>query len=377
MKKILFIAGNTRSLIANRGDLIRDLRDHGYEVAAIVPEFDLLPQIKDLAIEWHTIPLRRTGINPVKDFGAIRKLYRLILQISPDVVYSYTIKPVIYGSLCAARAGVPVRTSMITGMGYLFTGETLKQRILRKIASAMYGMALRRNHVIFFQNPDDRLLFSDLGIVREDKDNLVMTNGSGVNMQQFPKKAPAVDQLRFLVIARLLQDKGIYEFVEAATRLKEKYPEVKFRVVGPHDPELPHSIPKETIDRWQEQGKVEFPGGTDDVRPELAQASVYVLPSYREGTPRSVLEAMCTGRPVITTDTPGCRETVKHGETGYLVPAREYEGLYVAMEHFILNPGDIPEMGEASYQYAKEKYDVHKVNKTIIKAIGERENESG
>lgn len=369
MATVLFIAGNTRSLIANRGDLVRAMQAAGHEVHALVPAYDLLPEIEDLGIPWRAVNLRRAGVNPLADAASVQELARHIREIRPDKVFAYTIKPVVYGVPAAHWAGVPEVYAMITGMGYLFTGETPKQRLLRAVARRLYRFALRRTEAVFFQNPDDRALFTDLGILDGDV-RPVMVNGSGVHMERFPV-APLPDGPPvFLVIARLLGDKGIVEFADAAEWLKARYPEARFQILGPHDPNLPHAVPAAMVEAWRSSPAVELLGHQRDVRPFIEQAHVYVLPSYREGTPRSVLEAMSMGRPIVTTDAPGCRETVVEGENGFLVPPRTVEPLADAMERFIRDPALIARMGARSRAIAEEKYDVNKVNEVILQTMG-------
>ncbi len=371
--KILFVAANARSLIANRGDLILQLKQLGHDVHALIPDYDFLPEVEDLGISYDLIQLSRTGVDPWSDFRSYRMLKRLIRCYNPDIVYSYSIKPVIYGSLAARACNVPMVAAMITGMGYLFTGETLRQRLLRRVASMLYRRGLSAADRIFFQNPDDLALFRSLNIITgRDEHKIVRTNGSGINLERFPQSpapAPPEAPLAFLMIARLLQDKGVREFVRAAEKLHSSYPEVRFQVVGPHDPTLPHALPAGEVEQWKRNGVVEFIGGVKDVRPYLKTCSVYVLPSYREGTPRSVLEAMATGRAVITTDTPGCRETVIEDDNGFLVPVRSADALASRMEAFIRSPDLIAAMGRNSRKLAEEKYDVRKVNSTIMEAM--------
>lgn len=347
------------------------MREASHEVYALVPEYDLLPEIETLGIPWRTVNLRRAGINPLADAASTRELVRHIREVRPDKVFAYTIKPVVYGVPAARWAGVPEVYAMITGMGYLFTGETRKQRVLRGIASRLYRYALRRTDAVFFQNPDDQSLFAELGILDGDV-RPVRVNGSGVHMDRYPM-APLPDGPPvFLVIARLLEDKGIVEFVEAARQLKARYPEARFQVLGPHDPSLPHAVPAATVQTWERDPAIELLGHQSDVRPFLAASSVYVLPSYREGTPRSVLEAMSMGRPIVTTDAPGCRETVREGENGYLVPPRTVEPLAAAMERLIQHPERISQMGQRSREIVEEKYDVDKVNAVIMETMGLR-----
>jgi glycosyltransferase involved in cell wall biosynthesis len=377
-EKILFIAANARSLIANRGDLIREMKEQGHHVHALIPEYDFLPQVKSLDITYDLIQLSRTGVDPWSDRKSYRQLKKLIAHHQPDIVYSYSIKPVIYGSLAAQACNVPMVAAMITGMGYLFTGETLRQRLLRSVASRMYRRGLAAADRIFFQNPDDLELFRNMSLLNgRNGDRIVRTNGSGINLERFPQSPPPVppeNRLNFLMIARLLQDKGVREFVQAAHKVAALHSDVRFTVVGPHDPHLPHALPADEVEQWRRRGIVNFTGGVTDVRPYLRDCSVYVLPSYREGTPRSVLEAMATGRPVITTDTPGCRETVMDGENGFLVPVKSVDALAGHMEQFIRNPCLITEMGVKSRQFACDKYDVRKVNRVILDAIGLKPN---
>lgn len=369
MATVLFIAGNTRSLIANRGDFVRAMRETGHDVHALVPEYDLLPEIEELGIPWRTMNLRRAGVNPVADAASVRELVRHIREIRPDKVFAYTIKPVVYGVPAARWAGVPEAYAMITGMGYLFTGETPKQRLLRAVARRLYRHALRRTDAVFFQNPDDQALFSELGIL-DGNVRPVRVNGSGVHTARYPKAPLPEGPPVFLVIARLLRDKGIVEFAEAASKLKARYPEARFQILGPHDPNLPHAVPAETVEAWRGSLTVEVLGHQKDVRPFIERAHVYVLPSYREGTPRSVLEAMSMGRPIVTTDAPGCRETVIEGGNGFLVPPRTVEPLAAAMERFLLSPELIPQMGKRSREIAEDKYDVNKVNDVILQTMG-------
>ncbi len=373
-EKVLFVAANARSLIANRGDLIREMQELGHKVHALIPEYDFLPEVEDLGITWDLIRLSRTGVDPRSDWKYYRQLRQFMAEWKPDIVYSYSIKPVIYGSLAARASGVPVVAAMVTGMGYLFTGETLKQRLLRQVAVTLYRRGLAAADQIFFQNPDDLALFRDLGIIGpEDGAKITQTNGSGINLDRFPSSPPPMppnNPVTFLMIARLLQDKGVREFVRAAEMLQTDYPKAQFVVVGPHDPLLPHALPGDELQRWKEKGVVSFVGGVKDVRPYLENCSVYVLPSYREGTPRSVLEAMATGRPVITTDTPGCRETVVDWVNGFLVPVKSAEALNSRMKIFLRQPELIDIMGNNSKGMAEEKYDVRLVNRGILEAIG-------
>lgn len=365
---VLIIAGNARSLIANRGDLIRAMQSKNLKVAAAVPTADYLSEVEELGITIYPVKMGRTGINPLHDLKFLVALIKLLRQVRPQAVFSYTIKPVIYGSLAARLSRVARIYSMITGLGHVFTTESSRNKRLQKVISVLYRLGLNNNKKVFFQNPDDLQEFINRGILK-NHNKAVRTFGSGVDMQHFARESIPENSTTFLFIGRLLTEKGITEFCDAANLVHAIYPDARFIVVGPHDPNLPHSCSEQELKRWKAEGLIEFIGGVKDVRPWIAKCSVFVLPSYREGTPRSVLEAMSMGRPIITSDAPGCRETVENGINGFLVPPRSVEPLADAMQFFLKHPDKITEMGEASWQRVKRDYDVHKVNQVILDAM--------
>ena len=258
--------------------------------------------------------------------------------------------------------------SLMSGLGYSFLGGSVKQRIVSRLARFLYRLALPHNRSVFFQNPDDRELFIKLGLIR-DHNQAVLINGSGVDLDQFKEAPLSIDSHVFLLIGRLIKDKGIIEYVEAARNLKQRFPQARFQLLGRYESN-PSAIKRQQVELWQRDGVIEYLGATMDVGPFLASANVFVLPSYREGTPLAVLEAMATGRPIITTDVPGCRQTVRNGENGFLVPAKDAAALAEAMERFILSPHLIPRMGRRSREIAVEKFDVIKVNAVILKTMG-------
>ncbi len=368
---ILFIAGNARSLVANRGDLIAEMQRAGHKVSAAVPIEDMLDSAHDLGIDIHPFRLGRKGMSPLQDLSTVWRLRSLIQRVRPDMTFAYTVKPVVWGTLAARIAGVRHRYAMITGLGSIFApSASMKTRLVRPLLALLYRSGVAGSDKVFFQNPDDLKDFLEMGVMRVTA-KAVRTMGSGVNLDRFPRQPLPDGPPIFLFIARLLREKGIAEFSAAARRLKSQYPQARFVAVGPYDPSLPHSVFAADLARWKAEGAVEFIGGVGDVRPWLSQASVFVLPSYyREGTPRSALEAMATGRAVITTDAPGCRETVLDGENGFLVPPRDPEALAVAMTRFLHDPDLIARMAEASYARAVAEYDVRKVNRGILQAMG-------
>lgn len=369
-KKIVVVAGLASSLINFRGPLLAAMRRRGHKIVACAPEEDgsTMASLTEMEVDYFSIPMRRAGIDPVGDFLYLVRLWRALRKQAPDLVLAYTIKPVVFGLLAARLAGIRRRIALITGLGYAFMGgASLHQRTARWAAIRLYRWALNGVEKVFFQNPDDHAEFIRLGILSADAPVCVI-NGSGVDLVHFPC-APLASAPTFLMIARLLRDKGVIEFVQAAELVKAHYPEARFVLVGGFDTN-PHGIPPAQVASWTSGGAIEHWGELKDVRPALAECSVYVLPSYREGTPRTTLEAMATGRPIITTDAPGCRETVIQGKNGFLVPVRDPHSLADAMVRLLESPDLVTRMARHSRQIAEEKYDVNKVNAVMLKEMG-------
>ncbi len=368
--KVLLLASYPESIPVFRGPLIEALLASGCEVHVAAPGLALLPQVRRWLeakdVKWHDIPLRRTGTNPVADLGLLFALLRLMRKERPTVVLPYTIKPVVYGTIAAWLARVPRRFALVTGLGYAFTGD--RDGLVKRIISHLYRAALGHAHKVFFQNPDDERHFREAGILPAQVPSVVV-NGSGVDVDAYSVQPLAGDPPVFLMIGRLLGDKGVREYVEAAWRLKAGASRARFLLVGWVDAN-PDAIDQAELDEWVASGVIEFLGKLDDVRPAIAAASVYVLPSYREGTPRTVLEAMAMGRPVITTDAPGCRETVVDGDNGFLVPVQSVDALVAAMSRFIADPALAARMGMRSRGIAEDKYDVRKVNAVMLREMG-------
>lgn len=367
-RRVLVVGGLASSLINFRGPLLKAMVAAGHDVvtsAAPAPP-EVIRTLSAWGIAFRPIPLSRAGVSAAADLQTVAALRKLIQQERPDCILAYAAKPVIYTNLASRSVGgVPVY-SMITGLGYGFGDSSLRQRMIGKVVQTLYRQALKGSTAVFFQNPDDRAVFQEMGLF-PPKLPVTMINGSGVDLDWYaPRSLPATPI--FLLIARLLADKGIREYVAAARALKAEFPQARFRIAGDVDPN-PLSVSRAEVAQWVSEGVIEYLGALDDVRPAFAEAQIYVLPSYREGTPRTVLEAMAMGRPIITTDAPGCRETVVHGRNGYLVPVRDVEALRSAMERFIVEPELASEMGAESLKIAREKYDVHKVNKVILEAM--------
>ena len=372
--RFLLIAGFADSILQFRGALLEALQGQGMDVHVAAPGLTsgtpIRRELQARDFTAHDIPLRRTGMNPVADLKSMVSLWQLMRRIKPHYTLGYTIKPVIYGTLAAWLARVPRRYALITGLGYAFQGdEKSNRKLLRTVAQGLYRTGLDKAHTVFFQNPDDQALFQSLGIISPEKDSHVV-NGSGVDLNQY-EVAPLPDATRFLLIARLLGDKGVREYAAAAERIRAIHPECEFSLAGWID-DSPDAISNNELEAWTSSGTVRYLGRLMDVRSAIADSSVYVLPSYREGTPRTVLEAMAMGRAVITTDAPGCRQTVENGDNGYLVPPRSVDALVQAMETLHRSPERITAMGKRSRAIAEQKFDVHKVNTDMLSKMGIR-----
>lgn len=373
--RVLILASHPDSLVRFRGDLIRTLVARGVLVHSAAPNLAQSAAGNELR-RWgavaHELSLQRTGLNPLRDVQSAIELYRLIRLVQPSHLLAYTVKPVIYGLLAARLARTRQTTALITGLGYAFAGErpSLKRRAVQRLLRVLYRSALSGADRIIFQNPDDRALFVHLGLARAEQCALV--DGSGVNADEYGvAPLPQLDgPLRFLLVARMIRDKGIAEFVAAGCQLRRTHPGIELHLVGGLD-ENPEAITRAELDRWVAEGSVVYHGHLTDVRPVIERSHVFVLPSfYREGIPRTILEAMSMGRPVITCNAPGCRETVADGKNGYLVPMRDVEALAAAMLRFIEEPGNIASMGRAARQIVEDRYDVVKVNHQMLVHMG-------
>jgi glycosyltransferase involved in cell wall biosynthesis len=368
-KRVLIIGSFAPSLIHFRGPLIEAMVKAGHRVVAAAPDIESVAgAVSALGARPREIPVRNVSLNPLALLRSYKAARALIRDERPDVILAYTIKPVIVAALAGRAEKVTTIVSLITGAGYAFTaGRELRRLVSRIAASFLYWVALRRSDVVIFQNPDDERLFRDLRLVPRSGTTYVV-NGSGVDLAQF-SPVPLPNGIAFLMIARLLKDKGIREFARAAKRLKAAHPNVSLILVGDLDPS-PDSLSRTELDDLIRCG-IDYRGHLKDVRPAIADSSVYVLPSYyREGTPRSVLEAMAMGRAIITTNSPGCRETVRNGENGFLVQPRDADSLHAAMMRFVEEPSLALTMGRASRKLAEEKYDVRNVNASVLRYAG-------
>jgi glycosyltransferase involved in cell wall biosynthesis len=367
--KIAILGGYAPSLLGFRGPMMSAFIKHGHSVTGIAPDASdkLVEKLKKIGVSYKSIVLNRTSTNPFGDIKSYLSIKNALREIKPDIVLSYTIKPVIYGSIAALKEEVPHRYSMITGLGSSLIGRGFKGNITAFMVRQLYRYGLAGNEGIFFQNDDDRAFFNAHKMISTSC-RVTVINGSGVDLDRY-KPAPIPDgEIVFIMIARITKDKGVVEYVEAARIIKKKQEKARFLLVGPFDTN-PSAIKKEEVGEWEREGIIQYCGAVEDVRPLLAKAHVLVLPSYGEGTPHAVLEAMAMGRPIITTMAPGCKETVISGTNGFLVPVRNSIRVAEAMKNFIDNRQLINKMGCLSRDYAESRYDVNKVNEMILKAM--------
>lgn len=367
MNKILIVSSSAYSLLNFRRELIQSLLEHHLSVivcSARDEKFSALVEtFEQMDVKVVPLKIRNTSKNIFFDFLTMINLMHIIKKNQIDGVLCYHMKPVIYGSLAARLLGLTRIYAMMTGLGYAFTEN--KASLTRAFLKKLLSFSLSLNEKVFFQNKDD---FNFLCKSEKQKRSAVIINGSGVDVDFF-RFTDLPKTLSFLFVGRLLGHKGIREYVEAAKVLKKKYPSVSFKVAGGFHPN-PSSISQEELEDWIQEGVITYLGEVQEILPVLQASSVCVLPSYREGCPRSLLEAMSVGRPLITTDAPGCRETVVENENGYLVPVSNVPHLVKAMERFIKTPSLAKKMGLKSRLLAEEKYNVHKVNEKILKTMG-------
>ena len=371
--RIVVIASDGRSLLNFRLPLLLRFRELGLEVTCLAPglgaEDDVGSVLASHGIRSEGLSLERTGLNPLADVRGFGALVAVLRRQRAQHLLAYTIKPVIYGLLAGWMAGIGSRTALITGLGYAFTGEAQgRRRVVQQIARRLYRLALARATAIIFQNRDDAALFGSLGLLPRQVPVSVVS-GSGIDLGRFPPRPLPGGTPVFLMVARLLTAKGVREYARAAAMLKKEGRDARFVLVGPKDSN-PDAVSDEEIERWRDGGALEWLGPADDVRPHLEACHVYVLPSYREGTPRSTLEAMATGRAIVTTDAPGCRETVREGVNGTMVPVGDAAALADAMREMLNHPARIERMRQASLDYARERFDVTKVNEAMVDAMG-------
>ena len=364
MKIILF--ANTEWYLFNfRLSLAKALQAQGHDVLLISPPGEYGARLQALGFRWEALPMDRKSLNPLQELRLLAYLCRLYRREQPALAHHFTIKCVVYGSIAALVARVPARVNAVAGMGYVFTNQALKARLLRPVVRGLMRLVLNgRGARLILQNNDDMAAFAEAGLARPELTRLVM--GSGVDLTRFAPRAPSgleaqaghdVQPTRVVLAARLLWDKGIAEYAEAARQLKAKGLSIRFLMAGAPDPGNPAAIPQATLDGWQTEGLIELLGQVSDMAALFATADMVVLPSYREGLPKSLIEAAACALPLVTTDVPGCREVVTHEVDGLLVPVKDATALASAIERLHLDPAWARELGLAARARALREFD--------------------
>lgn len=369
--KVLVLSSLAFSLLNFRGALLAELRRQGHDVVAVAPDYDPAVEagLNAMGIELRIVPMHRTGTNPLKDLQTLFAYWRLMRKERPDVVLAYTQKPIIYGGIAARLYGKARFHALMSGLGHLFSEDARDRVLVRGVFSRLYRAGLKKAVTLFVFNRDDRPDMIAAGII-DERHRVLQVPGSGVDTQHFVETPVRDGAPIFLMMGRLMRDKGVYDYLEAARIVQQKYGEVRFQLLGRPEDSNRTGISEAEVHRLSSEYPVEFLAETRDVRPYLAGCSVFVLPSfYREGLPRTILEAMSSGRAVITTDMPGCRDPIEPGGNGFLVPPKSPHDLAKAMLKLIENPQLLQQMSRRSREIAEQTYDVKIVNRMLLEAM--------
>ena len=366
--RILVVSPKNKTVFNFRGDLIRDMIARGHEVIVTGPNRDFVDDVLALGVsEFVEAAVVKDNTSVTGDLAYLKKLIQIMKEKKPDLFFGYTIKPVIYGSLAAKIAGVPHIYAMVTGLGRVYASGGLKARAVRLVTKVLYKQAFRACRKVIFQNGDDIAQLVSEGYLPREK--TVQVNGSGVNMERFTR-TPLPEKPVFLMVSRIIREKGVMEFCEAARRVKRNCPEARFVLLGGLDVSI-GALKKEDIQPYIDDGSIEFPGEVKDPVAFYQNASVFVLPSYyREGLPRTLLEALSCGRPIITTDWPGCREPVEDGVNGYMIPVKDAERLAQRMETLAVDRELMVRMAQAAWETCRDRFEVGIINAQMRDAIG-------
>jgi glycosyltransferase involved in cell wall biosynthesis len=364
-KKICLVANTAWSMLNFRRGVIQSLISLGYDVVVLAPYDDAFEKLEKMGCTVVDLNMDARGINPIKDLFLIGRLYYIYKRLRPSLIVHYTIKPNIYGSLAAKAAGFPA-LAITTGLGYTFLNDNL----VAKVARCLYKFAFKFPKEVWFLNDDDMQTFLARNLVSPQKAKLL--HGEGVDTDYYAPKFEVIhdNKVRFLLIARMLWDKGVGEYVKAAEIVKKSHPDVVFQLLGACGVANPSVIEREQVAVWEEQGIVEYLGTTQDVRPYIAQSTCVVLPSYREGIPRTLLEAAAMAKPLIATDVPGCRDVVVDGETGFICDVKNPTSLANALIKFIkMDASERLEMGNVGRDFVESKFSENLVIQQYMETI--------
>ena len=356
--KIIFFANTDWYLYNFRLELARYLCEQGAQVIMMSPPGEYGVRLEEQGFRWLPLPMERRSLHPLQELQLLRYIYAVYTKEQPDVVHNFTIKSVVYGALAAQAAGVKKRIHAVAGLGHVFTSHSLQAHLLRPLVKGLLRQALRgRESRLILQNPDDRRLFLQHNLISPDQ--MYLIKGSGVDTKRFfpvSRDKKKRGKFRVVLAARLLWEKGIREYLEAATLLAHRADELEFLLAGAADSGNPTAVPEQDIRKWQQAGLVTVLGHVEDMRELLTEIDLMVLPSWREGTPRSLLEAAAMGLPIITTDAPGCREVVEHGKNGFLVPTHDAPALAAKIEYLLEHPETCRCFGQAGREKVCQEF---------------------
>ncbi len=360
MRTILYLVTEDWYFVSHRLPLAEAALKAGYRVVVATRVQSHGERIRAAGCELVPIGMDRGGRNPWSELRSLWELVGIYRSIRPDIAHHVALKPVLYGTIAGSITGVPAIVNALAGLGYVFTGSGGVREGARFLIRPLFRLLFNRPRVlVLLQNPDDRNLLIDAGVLRKERTALI--RGSGVDLEQFPVRPVPPGPPVVILPARMLWDKGVGEFVEAARRLRARGVEARFVLVGGRDPANPAAIPAEVLDSWQREGVIEWWGHRDDMPEVFSQSAIVCLPSYREGLPKALLEAAAAGRPVVTTDVPGCREVVQEGVNGYLVLARDPAALADALARLIDHPERCEELGARGRLLVEQEFSVTRV----------------
>lgn len=369
-RRLLFLVNDAAFFISHRLPLAIAARENGFEVHVATPEANASTKIKAAGFIFHAIPLSRSGKNPLIELKSLLAIYQLMQKVKPDLVHLVTIKPVLYGGLMARLLKVPAVVMAISGLGYVFTSSTTRSRFLRSGINRLYRLALGQAHLkVIFQNPDDRRVFLQNKACLPAQ--TVLIRGSGVDVLAYKVLPEKTDTIVVVMIARLLKDKGIIEYVTAAEKLKAAGVKARFLLIGDIDEGNPAFIDPDLLAQWRNEQHVELLGFREDIAQLIEAANLVVLPSYREGLPKVLLEAAACGRAVITTDVPGCRDAIEPDKTGLLVPVRDADALALAIKQLIEDDDYRQQLGKAGRVLAEKEFAIEHIVAAHLKVYRE------
>ncbi|MEL7362508.1 MAG: glycosyltransferase family 4 protein [Bacteroidota bacterium] len=367
--RIVLFANSDWYLYNFRLPLAHHLRSLGHEVVLLSPPGEFAERFETEGYAWHAVEMCRRGLNPIEEVRTVRQLRQLYAEIKPDLVHHFTLKSVVYGSLAARRSGVPGVVNAVTGLGYVYTDDSVKARAIRVVLTNLCRAALKGTEVIF-QNPDDAGIFVEAGLVPEDQCHLIY--GSGVDTERFVTQPEEAGTPTVMLASRMLWGKGVGDFVEAGRLLRDRNVPVRMRLVGPADPDNHAAVPEATLQAWNEEGAVEWLGFREDMDDLLRQSHIVCLPSqYGEGVPRILIEAAASGRPLISTNRPGCREIVHHGTNGLVVPPEDPEALADAIETLVTRPEQRRQFGAAGRELVEAQFSERQVLHETLKVYAD------